>query len=575
MPGCVDLKLDQMIDEGRIKNQYVEKGLSHGRGIGISERKVYGGVDMRENLREFQFNRRSLKSAGLALLPLLACSVVWADNYTLESVDFVSNGEKTNIVFHTGSIVPVQRVLVSNNKLILDIDQINADETVKTNFDKARNISHIIMQPLGEHKMRMIIRGENLGTPAIAFFNPTANAVSATNPDYSKPEDPATTLQAIQEQGTQPAALNPDAEQGMEQPAIDVQPLPSAQADVIPADTIPMDPLQPAPTSKTPMEALTAPLTLPADNAATQTENRLPFFDYKLPRLPHSWETYIPYGLLGLFLLGIFGFVGYRVFKLKQAGPTLEDWMTDETAEMPKRSSFQKMAAAYRNKREQQKTPTKKHSDEPIGLRHLKQMEIIDEPPVVKAPEAPKAARPAHAAPQQAEPNPTRALENLLSALQANQLHKVPPAAPKVAAPKQAVNQYLKAQPQAKSKATKPAASIPARDREYQETMQRELKRAQEIQSQVKKQIQSGQPLQQRKPNPALKQAPLNRAPAARKTAPVSRPNATASNQGPLPGNPEVLNFLRNVADLMEKDGKTDIAKSIHKNLSTQNLSRL
>jgi hypothetical protein len=287
--------------------------------------------------------------------------------------------------------------------------------------------------------------------------------------------------------------------------------------------------------------------------------------------LPRTWETYIPYGLLGLLLLGIFGFIGYRVFKLKQAETPLEDWVPNEEEPVPtgKRGNFREMAAEYRNKREQQKAASSKkaHSDEVIGLRSLKQMDIVDEPVA-------KTAKPAQRPESKQEADSTKTLENLLAALQANQLHK---AAPKAAAappaPKQAVNQYLKAQPQ-----NKPAnKSATARDLEYQETLQRELRRAQDIQSQVKKQIQTKQPsLQQRKPNPVLNNAPVNRAPAAKKSAPVSRPNVPLSNgQGPLPGNPEVLNFLRNVADLMEKDGKTDIAKSIHKNLNTQNLGTM
>ena len=58
--------------------------------------------------------------------------------------------------------------------------------------------------------------------------------------------------------------------------------------------------------------------------------------------------------------------------------------------------------------------------------------------------------------------------------------------------------------------------------------------------------------------------------------APVpNKPGAATQPQGPLSGNPEVLNFLRNVAELMEKDGKGEIAKSIHKNLNAKNASGL
>src|SRR5689334_8830005 len=81
-----------------------------------------------------------LLAMGLALTPLFSAAG-WADTYNLQSVDFATAGDQTNIILHTGSIVPVQKVLISDTKLILDIDQVNTDDTVHTNFAGAGNIS--------------------------------------------------------------------------------------------------------------------------------------------------------------------------------------------------------------------------------------------------------------------------------------------------------------------------------------------------------------------------------------------------------------------------------------------------
>src|SRR5689334_2920139 len=108
--------------------------------IGKKTRVESGGMNMTREfsriLQASQPRRFWLLALGLAITPLFAMPV-WADNYNLESVDFVSAGGQTNIIMHTGSIVPVQKVLVSDTKLILDIDQVNTDETVNTNFNRA------------------------------------------------------------------------------------------------------------------------------------------------------------------------------------------------------------------------------------------------------------------------------------------------------------------------------------------------------------------------------------------------------------------------------------------------------
>jgi hypothetical protein len=492
---------------------------------------------MRENLGRLWWHRA-------ILLPLFLCGAAWADNYRLESVDFASNGEKTNIIFHTDSILPVHKVHVSNNKLILDIDQIQTDGTVKTNFLRAANISHVIMQPLGEHKLRMIIRGENLGKPAIAFFNATMGAYSLPNPNAQV----ATKQDAIsnpQEASQEALTVSDDTHsETAVDPAISSSNTPTAEPQLSADDSVlelpPIEEsIQPAPTAKTPTEILAAPLSLPEATTNIAAHETLPFPTLKLPR---SWETYIPYGLLGLVLLGVVGFIAHRVIRLRQAEKPLEDLLADKNIEEStgKRRGFREMADAYRNKQSKQyKNPPKKpQATDLIGLRSLKKMESVEP---VRSFEQPTEAQ---------RPMPTQPL--------------------KAAPPKQALNQYLKAQPQAR--AAKPASKPTASDREYQEALRRELKRAQDAKEQVKKQLQPNKLLQQQRMPTTGTSAPVNRALAARKAAPASRPTLQNKAQGPLPGNPEVLNFLRNVADLMEKDGKTDIAKSIHKNLNAQKL---
>lgn len=530
-----------------------------------------------------------LLAVGIAVTPLLALPG-WADNYNLESVDFASTGSQTSIILHTGSIVPVDKVMVSDNKLILDIDQINASETVHTNFSGAANISHVIMQPLNEHKIRMIVRGENLGTPSVAFYNAGNGSYNNVNPDYNGSrlqQETSAGLRQIQDAGTQPATLQGDW--GQSQKAVT-----SAQSDEPIAFGGLVEPGTPKPvTTNGKGEAGdSAPLPL---NASDSTPTGTNFFEQLAAG---KLNTFIPYGLLGALFLGMAGFICYKVMQLKQGGPAdFEDLLEEQSH--GKKVGFREMANAYREKHEpirpepsasNRSNSRKTNSEDVIGLRSLH----WEEEQAYSA-QTPVESRPA----TKPTPKQSATLEQMIAAMQAASTPKAPIKTP--APKKQAVNQYLQ-QTQAQQPQAKPK-SRPVAD----EMMIREQKRAQALQQELQQQVrqnipQSGQPAPMPKAGKVTPPAtPVNRAPAAQKAvktpnfqsvpagnainakprkpqppmspAPRSAVNSKlAGQQGPLPGNPEVLNFLRNVADLMEKDGKGEIARSIHKNLNPKNI---
>ncbi|MBY0402746.1 MAG: AMIN domain-containing protein, partial [Cyanobacteria bacterium] len=119
-------------------------------------------------------------SLGLLGFSVLSNLSAFADNeFPLQSIDFVTQENGTNIFLHTGSIVPYHTVLTSDNKIVIDIDHVLSEQTVKTNFAEARNISHVVLQPLSAKSVRLIIRGEELGTPNISFKDLSTNANGA------------------------------------------------------------------------------------------------------------------------------------------------------------------------------------------------------------------------------------------------------------------------------------------------------------------------------------------------------------------------------------------------------------
>ena len=281
-----------------------------------------------------------------------------------------------------------------------------------------------------------------------------------------------------------------------------------------------------------------------------------------------SWSGYLPYALLVFLILGLGLFIRNRLLKITQSDPQLEDLLAANSSS--KRSSFKEMADAYRNRQEdtaddeqsnQLNTVNNRKADvkDVIGLHSLNQSDLeAEEKPVPARSVTP----PTSAVTTPKTPAPGVSLEQLLAAMQKAQTTSSEK-------PRRGVNPYIppQANPTAASKVKVPAnkarTNKPAALTETTGTIEWPVAEA---------------------------NAPINRAMIAKKSNTISTPatsgavtSATASKnasksllgntqQGPLPGNPEVLNFLRNVADLMEKDGKTDIAQNIHKNLNSQNV---
>lgn len=479
-------------------------------------------------------------------LPLLMAPAWAADSFRLDSVDFISVDGRTHIIMHTGSILPYQKVLVSGSKLVLDIDRVDADESVRTNFSGAANVSHVILKPLDAHRVRLIIRGENLGAPVVAFNSPVAHDVGLSP---ALPEETRAGLDRLQEEGMQDAALTAeDADMASAVP--DEQPLMAEDEPVFtPEESLPPAPAASAP----PARSAPAPIVdLGAGSEAGGGNSVSRFFEAAAEGKFNPW---IPCGLLVLLLAGAGAFIRRKLMSLQADVPQLEDLMAEQAG--GRKVGFREMANAYRQQDDVRKTLAGKPRpalnvgkqapatrpqgrqagrEELIGLRSLN-----------------KASAPRGQAARQAA-----YLESLLASA------SEPPKPVQAPAPKkQVVNQYLKNQaPPARPKAPKAPPAADAR-------MAQDMKRLQEVQQAVQQTV-------ARRPKPGVSspQSPINRAPAAAKFGPASSPRASrsAAQAGadlPAGQNQEVLNFLRNVAELMEKDGRPEVARNIQRNLNS------
>jgi|GEM_PF-2698913 len=516
---------------------------------------------------------RSIPVLSSVCFSLVATTLAaWAENYPLDSIDFDSQGQRTHITLHTGSIVPVDKILVSRDKMMIDIDQVDATQTIRTNFANAENISHVVIQPLNDHKVRLIIRGENMESPSIAFdkidsgsnerSSLVTHALSERQPTpIAVKAKPAVKSQAVM---TTPQAASAKAvSNALSDPELASDPSLDSTLDenYVAPIVAPKTAHTPTVTRKT-LSDMPAPTGLIKEDISVQepaaATNSTDLLQKVLSKLPAGALNFIPYGALFLVLSALGLLVGqkFRAHK-KNADENLDDqeWMESvgsDAGRINGRQSFREMANAYRT-RHQGSIPEPRSTSisEPqrrediIGLGAM-------QPGTSQTPALPKTSAAQLAAlkaqlPSKKDGFGAQQLEKMLDIIQKEATGKAAPASLPAPQPKKrGVNPYVP-----------PVAN-----------------RANEIQkaaSQARNNAISA---------PAVNR-PVNRAAAAGPTKQQVLSNAEKTRnalnsqgmnnqQGPLPSNPQVLDFLRNVADLMEKEGKPAIAQNIQRNLGSQ-----
>jgi hypothetical protein len=163
------------------------------------------------------YNNTIVLPAIMLGLVLLTPAVALANGpYSLDSIDLMSsqqqatnnwssqvsntaniashNGDLTNnridVMLYTGGIVPYKVTYADGQKTVLEFDNVRAAETVKTNFvgNATGQLSHVIVQPLNDHQLRLVLRGQQLGIVSVGFKDPSTTQVNG-NSGGSTPQD--------------------------------------------------------------------------------------------------------------------------------------------------------------------------------------------------------------------------------------------------------------------------------------------------------------------------------------------------------------------------------------------------
>jgi hypothetical protein len=454
-----------------------------------------------------------------------------ADLYPLQSIDFVSQHGTTKLLLHTGSIVPTRTVLVSSNKIVIDIDNVNAQEPIQTHFAHADNVSHVVLQPLSSSTVRVIIRGENLDAPSIAFKDLRSATQSQIRPQDIAQE--VSTDEATATTSSTPAAKTSadpfSGEQlnkaGLNEAGLTPETSLAAETDPTAATS---SAVEIPPTPDAPINIKDGLLSEEAgtEDAGSNSDSNLPFGGENL-------INGLLYGLGGLLILGAGGFIAYRLKNLKNQNGF--DSIQTPQSNRHNKQQFRDLADQYQLHKTHGSQPqnalktigNKPASGQaPIGLRGF-QTDMPYEHP---------------------------------ADLGQDYLYggNVPPQRPPVAPQKQAISQYNK---QNINPATQqPGGQGLSKKRLTDEALRQEISRSNEIRKQTTDNLLDSN-----------RQRTSQAASVLRKTAAASMPKKAPSGLGSnmnqsLPPNPEVLNFLRNVADLMEKDNQS--ANAINKTIT-------
>jgi hypothetical protein len=509
--------------------------------------------------------QRGVLLYGMLLWGALSTSWALAES-DLTGIALSATPVETKIVLQSRGGIPYQIISQSSDKIVIDLSSVDPTQSVQTDFTSADNIEQVILKPAGNDKLRMIIRGERLAPPAVESENQQTKPLSSEMVFQQESSGGTGSTKSVQ---TTPS--NTASSAMVQVPSDNNKAIQSSAQGNVPNANVPSS-LQETGNPSTNTFSGKEPTLLNSGNSSSEKGTDRPSL-VDLRRVAStespdenesSWtdslaETLAPlvatvkkafahfgngwifpfFGLTGIFiLLGLF-----IRHKLSQTGPHFEE----EEIEIPTGPGFwaRLFGGGRREKRilptlqpDQPRRRTRyesdtdyrasRHSDRPVGLSSFN--------------------------------------HNSPAVRRQSSLPEIPPPTP---SRQHALNQYSK-------NAMSPLAQQKPRSRE-------------ELDMEMKRSIQMRE---------AIRQTQTHKSPSSRMgTAPIENPMRPSTTRKPMTpptspmmnnrmgqfqdktkagqpepaglpaNNNEVLDFLRSVADLMEKDGKPQLANGVKKGM--------
>lgn len=434
----------------------------------------------------------------LGLTATFSMMTAWAvtDMYSLQGMTFEQVQSGTKIVLEGSAGLPYRLINSNDKNITLEIDSIDPEKAIATDFSRSDSIHHVTLKPLSAHSLKVSIFGDKLGHPFITFDTSRPSGLAASTVAH--------TATPVTQNETTPEAYALEAFSGVEDPAPVAAALPEAGKEVS-AETSATTTLE-----NQDRQAFTSTESVFPENKVDDSEDT-PFPENLLlllgKTLVESPTTllYVVIGGLGL-ILGL-----YSITKLA--------------------SLFKQRHAASNRVKNLLNLNGNKNRQNPFG--HSPFSKGLNGPGLQQ--QAPLQQH----APLQSQPNLKPTSHQPLPGLNPSTNHLI--------AKTQAEQQYQRAN-----------QSVPERKPVDREKLDTELKRSIEMKYAWGRQN-----------NPAPSK--WTRSKQSTPQFPTSTQNtlqqAARSGNGPQE-NKEVISFLRSVAELMEKDGKSELANEIKKTLT-------
>ncbi|MCK7521050.1 MAG: hypothetical protein MZV64_26850 [Ignavibacteriales bacterium] len=87
------------------------------------------------------------------------------------------------IVLKTGQNIPVDKHIVSDEEIVLELRDVKAAKFVNTIYNNTSGIDHVIVQPLSGNRVRLLMQGSNIAASRVVIDSNK----SASNSTQSRP----------------------------------------------------------------------------------------------------------------------------------------------------------------------------------------------------------------------------------------------------------------------------------------------------------------------------------------------------------------------------------------------------
>lgn len=126
-------------------------------------------------MRSIDFGKKFL---GLALLFVLSSSAVLANTLSEVTINGVDSGY--DIVLKTDSSAEMKKIVNSNDKMSIELKNVQASDTLNTVYNNVANIENVTIQPVSKENLKITFKGEDIAKSKIYFQNvktvlPSAN----------------------------------------------------------------------------------------------------------------------------------------------------------------------------------------------------------------------------------------------------------------------------------------------------------------------------------------------------------------------------------------------------------------